>query len=259
MFADLKGRPDAKSFADELIDASARYHGVASREFLSKLVADVPGAIESVRRSRIAFNSANVADGVDGQVQRVGDRFALVAAAGELAIELGILPWPVGTAAEAAASCYQAWLGKRGDTGPAELAAGVTQIYKFIERDGMSRFQDILESSGTGVESTNRTVINRLGFRQQNKDKRWEYFVLPEQWVSEMCRGFDPKAIADEMIRLGVLIPDKKGGQRADVKKLPNQAGEMKVRRCYHLSADILVSPELLRENDSNKKRKFEK
>jgi hypothetical protein len=44
----------------------------------------------------------------DGQVKRAVSKFALVAMAGELAIEYGIVPWPKGDAIKAAAEMFDA-------------------------------------------------------------------------------------------------------------------------------------------------------
>lgn len=45
----------------------------------------------------------------DGQILRVANRFGLVAVAGELAIELDVLPWAKGLAHEYVLKCYRAW------------------------------------------------------------------------------------------------------------------------------------------------------
>ena len=50
----------------------------------------------------------NLAAGSTGQVSRVAGRFALIAAAGELSTGWGVVPWPAGTASNAAAACFKA-------------------------------------------------------------------------------------------------------------------------------------------------------
>ena len=60
-------------------------------------------------------------------------------------------------------------------------------------------------------------VINRAGFRRRDvltEDERtgaktygpWEYFVLPEAWRREVCKGFDHKAIARALAAQGGLV-----------------------------------------------------
>ena len=74
-------------------------------------------------------------------MSRVGRRFGLIAAAGELAAGLGILPWPEGEAERAAARCFNDWLQARGGTGSAELRDGIAQVRAFLEAHGSSRFE----------------------------------------------------------------------------------------------------------------------
>ena len=59
---------------------------------------------------------------------RVVDRFALVALAGELAAEWGIVPWRAGNAEWSAEVCLQAWLVQRGGIG-AELGWKSVSVY----------------------------------------------------------------------------------------------------------------------------------
>ena len=72
---------------------------------------------------------------------RVADRFALIAAGGELAAGFGIVPWPAGEAVRAAARCLADWRRGRGGDGPAEAAAGLAQVRRFLEVNGEGRFR----------------------------------------------------------------------------------------------------------------------
>ena len=89
---------------------------------------------------RDAFLDRHVPDGATGQVRSVAGRFALIAAAGELARDYGVLPWPEGEAMRAAGACFSAWLEQRGGAGPAEDAAALAQVRGFLEAHGESRF-----------------------------------------------------------------------------------------------------------------------
>jgi putative DNA primase/helicase len=113
---------------------------------------------EWVRRERDGLLAA-VQIGADGQVQRVARRFAVVAAAGEIATDIGVLPWKKGDVTAAARKCYDAWLHRRGTTGPSELEQGIAQIRRFFEQHGASRFEGWSGDMG-------RVTINRCGFRK---------------------------------------------------------------------------------------------
>jgi putative DNA primase/helicase len=65
------------------------------------------GSRESVRHTIKLFMGEHCRLDADGQVQRVAQRFALVAAAGELGIALGVLPWPRDEANRALARSFE--------------------------------------------------------------------------------------------------------------------------------------------------------
>lgn len=66
------------------------YHGTAGRAFLRALIQDLPSNLENLRHSIEHFKQENTPINSDGQVLRVLNRFALVAAAGTLATRLGV-------------------------------------------------------------------------------------------------------------------------------------------------------------------------
>jgi hypothetical protein len=76
------------------------------RAFLEWVTQDQAGAIERARALMSEWLAGYVPAGADGQVKRVGNRFALIAAAGELAAAQGILPWETGEATRAAGRCF---------------------------------------------------------------------------------------------------------------------------------------------------------
>ena len=158
-------------------------------------------------------------------------RFALAAAAGQLATDLGLLPWPDGEAASAATVCFRAWLDRRGGVGAAEDEAGLSQVRAFIEAHGMSRFAPIGEDSA----GTDAKTINRAGFRRKDDQGRWEYLVLPEAWRGEVCKGLDAKAVAKDLIARGLLVPGSDGKSSRSERITPNER-----IRVYCLNASTL-------------------
>ncbi len=230
LFEELHGFPSAEAFARNLCDASARLYGVAVRDYLTRLTADTTALSEALTAGRKRWVSEHCPSGADGQVQRVAARFGLVAAAGELASTMGILPWPDGEATRAAAVCFQAWLDARGGTGAAEITAGLAQVRHFFALHGESRFSRFSDDNG------DRPTINRAGFRRDDGNGGTEFFVLPAVWREEICRGFDAHALARELVTREVLIPDAHDGKAQSRHRLP-AAG---VRRVYHVAAAVL-------------------
>lgn len=128
--------------------------------------------------------------GADSQVQRAADRFGLIAAAGELARELGVLPWAEGQAYRAAAVCFRAWLDDRGGAVAAEVEEAIARVRRFIEAHGQSRFEE-----AGGESSAHRPIISRAGWRQGTGEQE-EWWVLPEIWKTEICAGLHPTQTA---------------------------------------------------------------
>jgi putative DNA primase/helicase len=145
------------------------------------------------------WTAAHVPNGADGQVRRAVDRFALVAAAGEFATSLGILPWRAGAANDAASRMLADWITMRGGVEPAEVSAGVAAVRRFIEAHGESRFA-LFDTRGIDE----RPVANRAGFRRgQGEDREW--LVLPEAWRSEVAVGHDPGLLARALVERGMM------------------------------------------------------
>ena len=100
----------AKSFSDD----GGRYYGTAGVSFMKAFIDDVHnrGGVE-VMRAYIAEKTKvwldTYAKNCNYQVARVARRFALVAVAGEMATEYGILPWAVGEASEFASRCFKSF------------------------------------------------------------------------------------------------------------------------------------------------------
>jgi putative DNA primase/helicase len=198
VFETLHGFDEPALLADHLRHAAATVYGVAGRAFLTRLVetraADGDAFYELVKALRQQFISDHLPAGSDGQVRSVAGRFGVVAAAGELATEWGILPWETGEATQAAAICFEAWLNERGGIGAGEVQAAIRQVRAFFEQHGTSRFPEIRDELRT---------INRCGWRRRD-GTGWEFLVLPEACKSEVCRGMDgemaAKALADRSL-----------------------------------------------------------
>jgi putative DNA primase/helicase len=237
IFEQLHGFESADYFARHLREATENNYGTPSRAFLEKLtVLERDKLCDALAQGRNQFIGEFVPKNADGQVSSVAGRFALVAAAGELATKLGITGWPEGTAINAAAKCFLDWMKRRGGSGAAEYRDGITQIRKFLEAHGTSRFEP-MGADSCADEQEVRTY-NRAGFRRRDDQGRWEYLVLPETFKTELCAGFNPSALTRELKRLGLLIPDKIEGKPQSRHKLPG----MGTKRVYYLSADIMES-----------------
>jgi putative DNA primase/helicase len=119
-----------------------------------------------------------------------------VAIAGELATEAGITGWQAGEATAAAVRCWQDWLAERGGTGAAEVRDALLQVRLFLEQHGEARF------SLAWDQAKERPVTNRAGFRKAGDDGA-TFYILPEVWRREVCRGLDAGVVATAMAERG--------------------------------------------------------
>lgn len=207
LFEDTKGEAPA-AFAERVERAARATYGSAGRAWLRWLVDHRDQAIAEARQNLEAFRRRYLPAEASGQVERALRRFALVAAAGELAITAGILPWPEREAMRAARVCFSAWLGARdGGAGSAEDAAAIAAVRRFIEAHGEARFTPLLRAADGGDAEPERATINRAGWRRRGQDGAWTYWVLPEVWRSEVCAGLDPQQAARVLLRAGHLQP----------------------------------------------------
>ncbi len=208
LFEALHDFPSPDAFARHLREATRRYYGEPARAFLKQLTAVEENArADAITKARDRFIAPHVPPGASGQVISVAARFGLIAAAGELATEMKIVPWPQGEATRAAETCLMAWLERRGGAGATEVEKGIAKVRLFLEKHGDSRFEYVSDDSGLRFPSP----FNRAGFQKENKDGSLEYFVLPGVWRSEVCAGFDHQAMARAMAARGLLLPSADG------------------------------------------------
>jgi putative DNA primase/helicase len=204
----------AGQFADTLKDATAADYGHAGRHWLEYLTANHADARAALRGLRDGIAEELTPPDAAGAVRRVAHRFALVAAAGELASAAGVTDWPEGEATAAARACFAAWLGQRGTAGAPEPVAMLRQVRQFLEAHGDSRFTPL-----DGAAPAHGTR-DRAGFRRTLPDGTAEFLILGEVWRGEVCKGFDARAVTDAVAAVGALKLDSAGG-RTRVERLP--------------------------------------
>jgi uncharacterized protein (DUF927 family) len=222
LFEDLHGKRDGDEFARYLQKASREYYGAPIRSFLRHIV----GRLDELRSRYKTFSEEVLKDMLPdtpiGAVSRVAHRFALAAFAGELATEIGLTGWEPEEATDAAKALFQTWLDARGTSGSTDEEAAVRQVRAFLEQHGSSRFQRLrhpVKVDSKGVAATDeenlitddRAVINRAGFvKPDNAGDISEYFIAPEVFRGEVCKGFDYRMVARALQSRALLISDKK-------------------------------------------------
>ena len=197
---------DPAVFADKCKTATSACYGTAGAEFVRRLIAENVSA-KDVRERVDAFVRSALKDVKDhhGQVARVAQRFGLACAAGELGVQLGILPWEQSDPLNDATELFETWLEERGGAAPYEARQAIAQVRQFIEMHGDSRFDDI-----TMPDPDRKPVVNRAGFRRgQGEARRW--LIPPEVWRNEICAGLNPRETAKTLAGLHMLETDSEG------------------------------------------------
>ena len=229
-FEELHGAKDARTFVDELKKAVRDHHGTAMREFLKLFVQNRQDYIGRIQKLMEDFIDQAVPQGADGQIFRVCRRFALVAAAGTLATELGILPWPEDFARQAARRNFDQWLEKRGTLKSLEAHDGVEAIIVYLRRFGKKRFEKI---KGEGL-----TISNKIGYRRHKttpSGKKTTEYIIPVENFREVCNGHDKRSTLNELKNQNMLSHNK--GRLDKNVRIPKLG---KVVRCHV----IVVTPD---------------
>jgi uncharacterized protein (DUF927 family) len=234
IFENLHDTESPQLFSTRIKEATLEHYGFAGPAIIDLLVEQVGLAtlLRGIRTSIDQFVAANVPGNASGQVHRVAKRFALLAAVGELAIERGIIPWTAGEATQGVLTCFQAWLESRGGVHDSESEQAVAVVRQFFELHGESRFSQWPSDLASNYEVR---TINRAGFRKATDDGRNEFYVLPEAWKNEVCRGLNSRQVTKVLMEKGLILPANDGKPTQSI-RLPG----LGVNRVYVISPDIL-------------------
>ena len=235
MFQSLHGFSERKQLPRHSTPQGARITDMQHRSSSAISQAICSGSLIGAKAFIARFVAQACPKAADGQVPRVAQRFGLIAAAGEMAIAAGIVPWGRGEARAACKRLFEEWIAARGTSGPIEIENGIAQVKRSLELDGVSRF--------TAWHSPGQPTINRLGFYRTfdagTDEETIVHYALPEGW-KEICRGADPKLIAKALVERGVIRPDEDGKFQKRV-RLPG----MGVRRCYEIHGSKLSGDDI--------------
>ncbi len=150
VFDELHGHANGADLANAIKTAASETYGTAGRAWLTWLADHLAAPwADTLRRMADSLQPEN------GQEARAAEAFALVAMAGEKAIEAGILPWETGEAVAAVREMWERWREQRGQ-GPAELRQVVEALSGFIARYE-ARFED-------RDYPTDRPIHDRAGY-----------------------------------------------------------------------------------------------
>lgn len=224
LFEELHGHIDGASFAEALNRDSKTFYGTAARAFLRQLTADKAGLTVRLK-SLMAEFLVDVPEGADGQIKRAANRFALVAAAGELARE--VTGWPDGESFRGVKACFDSWLAGRGE-GSYESNQAIESVKSQLLTWGDSRFGQAANGPVWGVKTER------------------DFWVYPAAFKDELCRGLDHRNVA-KVLRDNDFLPETV----AVTRRIPGGG----TRKFYVISGRLLgdepETPEPAQRDDS--------
>lgn len=226
-FEDLHGHEGGSNFSRYLTGQAGSVYGAVGRAWLQHLTENADTIKARIREASAKLAAQLVPEAAGGQVERVGARFALAGAAGELATAAGLTGWPAGESERAARECFNAWLAARGGIGNGEVVAMLRQVRSFYELNGAGRFTSFhrgaddhapdkgLRAGARRMLSPEGKPINSNADHQreygervasvQAQEVQHEYLTFPVVFQTEVCKGFDHKAVARVLVEYGCL------------------------------------------------------
>ena len=260
-FETIQGYGQAAEFAKALSSAAATDFGHAGRAFVQKVCEDPATAAALIGAHADRLVNAWVPAKAVGQVFRVAKRFTIAAAAGEYATAMGLTDWEQGDAEWAAKICFESWLDKRGTIELSEHRDMIETVRAFLSVHN-ARFQWWHRVNDDHAPN----VLNRAGFKKRisangkaiethqdefrehgdkvgaedNEAITLEYYVLPTVFRDEVCKGFDPRAVATLLYDKGYLEAGEAapGGGRPRLDKKVRLPG-LSLTRCYVIKPEV--------------------
>ncbi|MGF1743825.1 DUF927 domain-containing protein [Vibrio minamisatsumaniensis] len=195
-FNTVQDYADGNQFALAIKEGSLKYYGTAATAFLESVANDYSSCKQNMLSKMAEFiESLELAES-DPQVHRVAQRFAQVAAAGEIATDFGVTGWEAGESFKAAAVCFEAWIESRGGHGSQEGKQILEQVSNKLLSWGLLRLNTPEQAAARNGEV--------WGMQDDNF-----YYIYPKAFKDTLCEGLDSKSAENVLIETGVLVPSK--------------------------------------------------
>jgi uncharacterized protein (DUF927 family) len=209
IFENLHGAASPREFAEQLRKASNWQCGTPLRTFLENFTRNYDGNVAWLKKQVEDFhNSALTPEQRAKAAPEVGralTRFALVAAAGELATRFGITGWERGESRRAAVRCFRDWIRERGGLEQSDVEGGIRQVRYLLQTRGAGHFQSVVTRIDPNTRAAiEEKILQRDGYWKDEDGERF-YLIFPEVWKNDYCKGFDPLQIAKALADRGAL------------------------------------------------------
>lgn len=225
-----------QDIGNRINELASKHYGHAGIQWLEYLTQDKDVVTEKAQILLDSFIEKH-SHIKNGQASRVLRRFALVATAGELATQAGITGWKQGRAFEAAAQCFNTWLGNLGNGENMEETKNLEHIQAFFEANGTSRFEDLTVIRQADGEVIRPRIHNRVGYYDPEEKT---YLVSPTMFKKEMCIGMNEASVKKALIKHGWIKGFIEGDKKLYVKKSSNTLPDGTRPRMMHFSIEAM-------------------
>lgn len=248
------------AFSDTIKTVCGAHYGHAGPAFVRGIVADLAHWRAEIARQAALFVASAKQEDDSGQIHRAALRFGAVAAAGEVAAAMNIVPWPAGTARAAALACFDKWAEGFGRKGLREDRQVLMALRNAIQQNesGFSTISERLDDGETvaSARTGEARSLKTLGAKHHAVGIGLCYLFHDAGWAETM-RGFDLKAAAETAIKAGYLVPGDGGRPKRKVGAGPNRNARFYTVRATILEYDEAEamapepSPDLVRQPPS--------
>ncbi|MDG2677741.1 DUF927 domain-containing protein [Vibrio parahaemolyticus] len=187
VFENLHDSESAKVFAERIADATSKQYGTSLQPFLNQVAAITE--LKNVLNKQINkisqswITSLKIAP--SNQVLFAADRFAFIAAVGELAIVLDALPWEKGSAQHEIGKVFEAWM------------ANYSEEFDYEERHIREQLRNFLPKCQYTIKPTG--AVTKVGWWKLNSHEL-SWHVRRDAFKTGLKLEFDHQVIQAAMI-----------------------------------------------------------
>jgi hypothetical protein len=172
---------------DQWFRSCSENQGCVFEAFLAELISQKPRLCEAVKNHMEAF-VISVADKVDGQLARdIARKFALVYAAGRLAIQFGLVPWKPAILLDAVSKCYRSARDLLPDEGVI-LRAGRKSLLTYLRK--LPKRMEIDTEDNSSLD----------GFRQKGREGKFKALLKRERFNSVFASLAEQDAVVKWLV-----------------------------------------------------------
>lgn len=234
------GFDSSRQLVDHLDESSKQFFGTPIRAFLQHLLTSMEAkdaAARYVREEVRRLQEEWQVPGSDQQVSRVAGQLAGIGAAGELAIQYGILPFELGAAIAAAHWGFEAWLRERGGTESMEKLRSFEHLVESLHQYGSTRFEWWKRGTdGVSEWGGQRVISPQWGYGMwidtSEENPQFEFWIPSPTFESVFCTGISKRDFAQYLVEKGYM-----DSAVAVNRRIP----EMGTTRVYVIKGSILA------------------